>query len=124
MEAIDRENISLCGQISALKHPRNTLVPISKLPNELLSRLFFDYARESGSLFDLQWTKLLLVCRRWNSVARQDQPLWSFIKVHGYNDEDKVLTGVDSTSSFWRCSLDSQVHAGRSLLSPAALGSH
>ncbi|VDB99801.1 unnamed protein product [Peniophora sp. CBMAI 1063] len=55
------------------------LPPAHRLPPELLARLFFIYASNNDALYDLRWTKLLFVCKRWHDVGLQTQNLWSFI---------------------------------------------
>ncbi|KAJ7202646.1 hypothetical protein GGX14DRAFT_463123 [Mycena pura] len=69
------------SKIAALKAKRNSLAPISSLPNELLSRILTIYAVESDSLFDLKWTKIMYVCRHWHALALAAQPLWAFISL-------------------------------------------
>lgn len=80
-EALDEEIARLSAQLSELRVRRNLIVPIFALPNELLCRIIFEYASQSGYLFNLKWTRILLVCRRWNLVASRYQPLWSFIEI-------------------------------------------
>ncbi|KAJ6626207.1 hypothetical protein B0H10DRAFT_547873 [Mycena sp. CBHHK59/15] len=68
------------NQISMLKAKSNALAPIYRLPNEIISLIFAKYAVETGQLFNLRWTKVMLVCRRWHDVALGAQPLWGFIE--------------------------------------------
>lgn len=82
---IDNIVSHLYTQISRLKTYRNTIVPIFRLPDELLSQIFFEYASASNSLSDLKWTKLMLVCRRWHLVGMSTQTLWSFINIRAYD---------------------------------------
>ncbi|KAI0050761.1 hypothetical protein FA95DRAFT_1570343 [Auriscalpium vulgare] len=51
---------------------------ISALPDELLSRIFFDYAIEMD-IFSPHWTGIMLVCRRWARVATGYAKLWSYV---------------------------------------------
>ncbi|KAJ7237103.1 hypothetical protein C8J57DRAFT_1728070 [Mycena rebaudengoi] len=39
------------------------------------------YAVQTDSLFNLRWTDLMLVCRRWHEMLRAHQKLWGFIQV-------------------------------------------
>ncbi|KAI0027924.1 hypothetical protein K488DRAFT_90297 [Vararia minispora EC-137] len=63
-----------------LRAYRNMLAaPIHNLPAEIISRVFLYYASEECALFDLRWTCLLFVCRRWRDIGNSSPPLWSFI---------------------------------------------
>ncbi|KAJ7312616.1 hypothetical protein DFH08DRAFT_973393 [Mycena albidolilacea] len=68
------------SQISILKAKANALNSISALPNEIISKIFVDFAFLSGPPFDLKWTKVMLVCRRWHDIALAEQQLWGFIQ--------------------------------------------
>lgn len=70
---------ALNRKISYLQTRRNALVPIARLPNEMLSKIFFQYASMGNLLFNLKWTKLLLICRSWYDICIQHGSLWSFI---------------------------------------------
>ncbi|KAJ7469718.1 hypothetical protein FB451DRAFT_1136359, partial [Mycena latifolia] len=69
------------AQIAWLKATRNTIAPIFRLPNELLSRILTIYAVDSDSLFNLRWTDIIYVCRHWRDLALAAHPLWSFIDI-------------------------------------------
>ncbi|KAJ7664990.1 hypothetical protein B0H17DRAFT_854991, partial [Mycena rosella] len=66
-------------QISVLKAERNALPPIHRLPNELLTMVLDMYAVGSESLSTLEWTKTMLVCRRWHDLALAAHALWGHI---------------------------------------------
>ncbi|KAJ7149649.1 hypothetical protein C8R46DRAFT_1358718 [Mycena filopes] len=84
IESIDSKIAWHLAQIALLKAQRNSIAPISRLPNELLARIITIYAVESETLFDLGWAKVVThVCQRWYAVARAEQSLWSFIDI-GY----------------------------------------
>ncbi|KAJ7474289.1 hypothetical protein FB451DRAFT_1558453 [Mycena latifolia] len=87
MAALDSSIAWHYAQIAMLKARRNSFAPICTLPNELLSRIFTIYAVDSNTLFNLKWTKIMLVCRHWHDLARAAQPLWAFIDV-GWNQKD------------------------------------
>lgn len=61
-----------------MKTYRNSIASISLLPDELLSQILFQYVLLADP-WSAQWTKILLVCRRWKNVAMGDARLWSFI---------------------------------------------
>ncbi|KAJ7451964.1 hypothetical protein FB451DRAFT_1283294 [Mycena latifolia] len=78
MAAIDDELQSLYARIASLKAERNSIIPISRIPNELLCHIFTIYAEDSISMTGVHWVqKLLLVCRGWYELALASQTLWS-----------------------------------------------
>jgi hypothetical protein len=79
MESIDKQIAWHYSQIASLKAKRNSIAPIGRLPNELLSRIIAIYAVDSDSLFTLKWTKIMLVCWHWHHLGVAAHPLWSFI---------------------------------------------
>jgi hypothetical protein len=57
---------------------RNTLVPISVLPPELLARIFRYYAHgEPVGFHGLGWIAVTHVCQQWRQVALDDSSLWA-----------------------------------------------
>ncbi|KAF7300518.1 F-box domain-containing protein [Mycena chlorophos] len=76
---IDARLTALYAEITALKTKRNSLVPVFRLPNEILAHIIELYALATGKLFDLKWTNVMLVCRRWYQLAISAQRLWSFV---------------------------------------------
>ncbi|KAJ7210085.1 hypothetical protein GGX14DRAFT_565874 [Mycena pura] len=81
LAAINQEIAWHYAQISILKAKANALTPISTLPNEIISKIFGMYAFSSLPSFDLKWSRIMLVCRRWYGIALAGQFLWSFIQV-------------------------------------------
>ncbi|KZV75174.1 hypothetical protein PENSPDRAFT_647453 [Peniophora sp. CONT] len=64
------------------RYRRNiTTVPICRLAPELLSRIFTEYAEEEGAHWNLKWTYLMLVCRRFREVGLAHIELWSYISM-------------------------------------------
>jgi hypothetical protein len=55
------------GAILALKSRRNSLAAISRLPPEILSKIFVCCAATSGLTMD--WVKATHVSRHWRTVA-------------------------------------------------------
>ncbi|VDB84647.1 unnamed protein product [Peniophora sp. CBMAI 1063] len=67
-------------RLQRLKEYRNSLASFAYcLQPEILSNILLIYAKDNDMLFDLRWTRLLLVCRRWYDVAANTQNLWSYI---------------------------------------------
>ena len=61
---------------------RNSLMPISVLPPEILARVFHFLVREEMSLYQnvtLGWIKVTHVCQQWRQVALDDLSLWAKI---------------------------------------------
>ncbi|KAJ7202630.1 hypothetical protein GGX14DRAFT_653894 [Mycena pura] len=81
--AIDNQLAWHYAQIAVLTEKHNAFVPILRLSNELLARILTIYAAESDCLFNLKWTRVLFVCRRWHELALASaaRPLWSFIAI-------------------------------------------
>ncbi|KAJ7467492.1 hypothetical protein FB451DRAFT_1482681, partial [Mycena latifolia] len=79
--AIDDQIAWHYAQIAFLKAKRNALAPICTLPNELLSHIFAVYAVESDALFNLEWTRIMYVCRHWHELVLAAHPLWAFINI-------------------------------------------
>src|SRR5712671_3372422 len=55
---------------------RNTLVPISIFPAEVLSRIFH-FVAFSEKPYSLGWAHVTHVCRRWRQIALDDSTLWT-----------------------------------------------
>ena len=61
---------------------RNTLVPISNLPPEILARVFHLLVLKEPPFFvrrKLGWIRVTHVCRHWRQVALDDSSLWAQI---------------------------------------------
>ncbi|KAI0072774.1 hypothetical protein K474DRAFT_1573575, partial [Panus rudis PR-1116 ss-1] len=56
---------------------RNSKVPISRLPPELLAHIFIIYVNAWGPFY--RWIYITHVCERWYSVALATPALWRFI---------------------------------------------
>ncbi|KAJ7174953.1 hypothetical protein C8R43DRAFT_914219 [Mycena crocata] len=66
-------------QIALLKSERNSIAPIARLPNELISIILDTYARDTNSLSTLMWTRVMLVCRLWYEISIVSHSLWGKI---------------------------------------------
>ncbi|KAI0277169.1 hypothetical protein BGY98DRAFT_901925, partial [Russula aff. rugulosa BPL654] len=68
--------------IRSLLIRRNTLVPISGLPPEILARVFHVLVHEEPPFSrrrNLGWIRVTHVCRHWRQVALDDSSLWARI---------------------------------------------
>jgi hypothetical protein len=77
--AIDKEIIAAMEFTHSLLSCRNTLVPISALPPELLSRIFHFHACLEPPQQRLGWIVATHVCQHWRQVALNDPLLWAQI---------------------------------------------
>ncbi|KAJ7307751.1 hypothetical protein DFH08DRAFT_1051278, partial [Mycena albidolilacea] len=80
-EEIHRKITWYYDQIAILKVEANSHSPVFALPTEILSKIFASYAFESGPTFDLRWTKVMFVCRRWHDIALAEPKLWATIVI-------------------------------------------
>ncbi|KAF8871582.1 hypothetical protein BD779DRAFT_1478115 [Infundibulicybe gibba] len=100
IEALDEEKRALHGVLDALREyrareertievtianihrRRNGLIPISRLPPEILSQIFVLHAK----LEPLKWTEAALtsigVCKQWRQIGLDCPELWSFFDDH------------------------------------------
>lgn len=84
-QQIDQEIDTLAGSIRALKTRRNALSPISRLPPEMLSKIFTTIALDSihQSIYSAghaDWIKSTShVCQHWRDVALGCPNLWTGI---------------------------------------------
>lgn len=77
LRLIDQEiNKHLCI-VANLKHRQNSLLPISRLPNEILIAIFLQVTRNRRKTTHKVSLKLLHVCKRWQEVALGYNLLWS-----------------------------------------------
>ncbi|TFK66765.1 hypothetical protein BDN72DRAFT_899522 [Pluteus cervinus] len=80
---IDNEIFRLESQLQDLRSLRNTLPPVAKLPNELLSRIFLKcrdtHSEQTQFRFSLTRLNISWVSRRWRAAALSDPVLWSFV---------------------------------------------
>ena len=74
-KGVDAARQFLCSLLT--RH--NTLVPISVLPDEILSRVFHFLVLEAPPLSGRPWIRITHVCRRWRQVAIDDSSLWARI---------------------------------------------
>ncbi|KAI0264927.1 hypothetical protein BC834DRAFT_970488 [Gloeopeniophorella convolvens] len=88
--ALLKEAENLKTRLRSVYTQFNTLLPISLLPPELLSRIF-RFLRDddyySASSRKLHWIRVTRVCRQWHQIALDDVSLWSTIVDPGYNQK-------------------------------------
>lgn len=63
------------------KRAHNLQVPISRLPNEVLSKIFFDVKNTFNNHHIELWIGITQVCHAWREVALKMSLLWSHIDV-------------------------------------------
>ncbi|KIM35833.1 hypothetical protein M413DRAFT_428331 [Hebeloma cylindrosporum] len=81
---IDRRIASLRESIHALNRQRNELLPISKLPVEIVTEIFLlhqENLKPQGALekATLDWIRISHVCKRWREIALCCSRLWIHI---------------------------------------------
>ncbi|KAG7444915.1 uncharacterized protein BT62DRAFT_994944 [Guyanagaster necrorhizus] len=74
---IDAEILQHEEAVRDLKSQRNALAPISKLPPEMLSRIFLFVSYPHGSYKSLLWINVSHVSQHWRAVALGFPALWS-----------------------------------------------
>ncbi|TFK61267.1 hypothetical protein BDN72DRAFT_965270 [Pluteus cervinus] len=78
---IDEEILLLQNRLQTLKRTRNSLLPISTLPREILTEIFLlaSTAHEDG-LIASEWVpKMSWVCHSWRTLALDNPLLWTEI---------------------------------------------
>ncbi|KAJ7112027.1 hypothetical protein C8R43DRAFT_153323 [Mycena crocata] len=86
LDTIDIEIAWHLSRVYALRRHRNNSVPIFRLPNEIIGRIFLLCGEEARERHKLGLLSLILVCRRWHDLARLHRQLWSFIHVFSHQD--------------------------------------
>ncbi|KAF7325053.1 hypothetical protein MKEN_00547900 [Mycena kentingensis (nom. inval.)] len=83
VSAIDARIAFLTAELLALRAKRNTFAPIQRLPNEIISLVIEQHASTAQEInrFDLHWSKIMLVCRRWFEIAMSQHSLWANIAI-------------------------------------------
>ncbi|KAI0047186.1 hypothetical protein FA95DRAFT_1470799, partial [Auriscalpium vulgare] len=72
--------------LRALREKRNTLIPICRLPPEVLALVFtyltgFAWDSVNGYPYHIRWIVVTHICRRWREVAIQHAGLWTNINL-------------------------------------------
>lgn len=73
-----------------LKIQRNRLAPISRLPPDVLYKIFFISSRDID-LEGIKWTRLTQVCHEWRALALNSPSLWSNPPLHNYYAAKEML---------------------------------
>ncbi|PPR01255.1 hypothetical protein CVT24_006018 [Panaeolus cyanescens] len=92
---IDAQVAQLRSKISVLLEQRNAYSPVSKLPPELMSRIFL-HARDSLAKMDdhkgsIEWLSLVGVCRNWRKTALNEPQLWTNHTIGGTTEWHQLL---------------------------------
>ncbi|KAG8988703.1 rRNA-processing protein bfr2, partial [Tulasnella sp. 427] len=66
------------SKIQEARRQRNALLPISRLPRELLARIFYIYCDTYSRLNELK--TLASVCSSWSTLVRSTPALWSILE--------------------------------------------
>jgi len=76
---------------SSILTSRNMLVPISRLPAEVLARIFYFSAFPPMQPWSptkwLSWIHVTHVCRRWRQIALDNSTLWTHFSAHQHNKD-------------------------------------
>ncbi|KAF7317435.1 hypothetical protein HMN09_00480200 [Mycena chlorophos] len=106
----------ICASEAQHKPP----APIYRLPNEILALIINFYADvcsyyTHGALYDLSWTKILLVSRWWYQVGRTQRRLWSYIHVmRPLGDVQSLVRRIDAqleNAGFSRFTVSFSLHS-------------
>ncbi|KAI0061051.1 hypothetical protein BV25DRAFT_1785934, partial [Artomyces pyxidatus] len=78
------ELISARSAVCAIATRRNALVPVARLPPEILDRIFAFVAHQTLSVKnsnreDGRWINITHVCRSWRELAMSSHTLWTSI---------------------------------------------
>lgn len=76
---IDSEIARLCEAVQTLRSRRNTLAPVSKLPNEMFIAVFSMVLLETKDSWDI--VPITHVCRHWRHIALNFAILWTHIHI-------------------------------------------
>ncbi|OBZ78077.1 hypothetical protein A0H81_02752 [Grifola frondosa] len=77
LAAIEDSINDLNETVLAMKSYRNTIIPIHRLPNELLARIFLQVV--AATLPSMRWMVVAQICHHWRAVALSSPRLWSTI---------------------------------------------
>ncbi|KDQ61419.1 hypothetical protein JAAARDRAFT_190193 [Jaapia argillacea MUCL 33604] len=89
LASIDSEIAAHLESIRELRTKRNSLVPISRLPSEVLANIFVQYAKQRDLSLEyafgrpaVWWIAITYVCRYWREVAVATPSLWCSLPFH------------------------------------------
>jgi hypothetical protein len=94
-QKLDKEIQHASEVLRMLKTRRNSLAPISRLPTEILARIFTTIAHSYLDNFgyrELSWIySVTAVCGHWRAIALECTSLWCFISVECQNWTEVML---------------------------------
>ncbi|TFK59159.1 hypothetical protein BDN72DRAFT_966146, partial [Pluteus cervinus] len=90
---IDHQILLLQQQIQKLQVERNALVPISSIPNEILSYIFLLCRGTSIKQVSMRaLLRMTWVCRHWRDVALLTASLWAYVGIENLSWVEACLT--------------------------------
>ena len=107
LEVVDAARQLIHSQLAR----RNTLVPISALPPEILARVF-----QFLVLNDHHWIRATHVCQFWRQVALDDSSLWTKISSISYSTEWTLEMLVRAKNAPLDINISLRSSSGRELL--------
>ncbi|KAI5893225.1 uncharacterized protein SCHCODRAFT_02537945 [Schizophyllum commune H4-8] len=84
-DKMDEYIASIYTHITTIKSRRNMLLPVSQLPDEILTDIFLLVACRPDTAYPGHidyWSRLMLVCRRWRIVGVSSPVLWSHMYIY------------------------------------------
>ncbi|KAI0041168.1 hypothetical protein FA95DRAFT_1477476, partial [Auriscalpium vulgare] len=85
---MDAEDLAIQRALHVMRSRRNTLIPIHRLPPEILTRIFMLCAEHSRDVWQktigiqrttIGWIAITYVCRRWRQLALGFAGLWTMV---------------------------------------------
>ncbi|KDR85147.1 hypothetical protein GALMADRAFT_260847 [Galerina marginata CBS 339.88] len=88
---IDKEVSKHENEIVTLWKRRNTFAPVSRLPPEMLCRIFY-FASQDLERGPLHWIKVSHVCHEWRDVAVNSPSLWTNLPLSNARWTEEMLS--------------------------------
>ncbi|KAL1678567.1 hypothetical protein EV122DRAFT_211871 [Schizophyllum commune] len=84
VDKMDEYIASIYTHIMTIRSRRNMLLPVSQLPDEILTDIFLLVACPRNAAYPGHahyWRRLILVCRRWRIICVSSPVLWSHLYI-------------------------------------------
>ncbi|KAF8870549.1 hypothetical protein BD779DRAFT_1680983 [Infundibulicybe gibba] len=92
------EEHAIESSIAAIHYHRNALIPMARLPPEVLSRIFVFHAQ-----LEWKWLRAVLtstrVCKRWREIGLSCPALWSYIDYEDCRSVEWMATMIQRSCS-------------------------